>query len=112
MWKWGNLVQPLKKPTSAANHYGTMNFIPALEICFRIANSRTRRRCNFKELSQVGGRRIFLKISAPFNFAGSIKPGNTLKKLQIKCSFKMQSSGIESSLFSLYFYQLTMTTNV
>jgi hypothetical protein len=36
-----------------------------LGICFQIANSCPRWRCNFEGLSQHGDRRIFLKISAP-----------------------------------------------
>jgi hypothetical protein len=44
-----------KAETSAAYPYCAMNFIPALGIRFRMANSRTRRRCNFKGLSQDGG---------------------------------------------------------
>jgi hypothetical protein len=45
----------------AAYPYGAMNFIPAFVIHFRIANIRTRWRCNF---SQDGGRTDFLKTSA------------------------------------------------
>jgi hypothetical protein len=41
-----NTVQPLKKPT---------HFIPALAICFQIANSRLKLVCNFKGLSKEGG---------------------------------------------------------
>jgi hypothetical protein len=44
-----------KADTSAAYPYCAMNFIPALGIRFRMANSRTRLRCNFKGLSQDGG---------------------------------------------------------
>jgi hypothetical protein len=48
--EWGSSVEPLKKPTdeNAAYPYGAMNFIPALAICFQIANNCTRWPCNFK----------------------------------------------------------------
>jgi hypothetical protein len=48
-----------KAYTIAAYPYGTMNFIPVSEIHFRIANSRSRWRCNIKGLSQDGGRTDF-----------------------------------------------------
>jgi hypothetical protein len=56
-WK---LSSAFEKADKCANPYGTMKF-PALEIRFRIANSHTRWRCDFKELSQVGGWADFSK---------------------------------------------------
>ncbi len=53
--------------SSAFAKAGVMNFIPSLEIRFRLANSCTRRRGSFKGLSQDGGWRIFLKTSAPLS---------------------------------------------
>jgi hypothetical protein len=48
--------------------YGAMNFIPALAVHSRIADSYTRWRGIFKGLSQEGGRAdFFKKISAPLS---------------------------------------------
>jgi hypothetical protein len=63
--EWGNSVQPLKKLTMVAYPYGTIIFISALGIHFRIANSCRRWHFNFKGLSQDGGQTIFLKTSPP-----------------------------------------------
>ncbi len=54
-----------KGNTSTSYPYGAMNFIRMLGIHFRISNSLTRRRCNFKGLSQMRDRLILLKTSAP-----------------------------------------------
>jgi len=60
--EWGTSVQPLKKPTanrnkysSVAYPYGVMNFMPALAICFQIANQKQVGALNFKGRSQNGG---------------------------------------------------------
>jgi hypothetical protein len=59
--EWGNSVQPLKKAdTSATYPFGAINFIPALGINFQISKNNLRRwLCNFKRLSQDGGRNGF-----------------------------------------------------
>ncbi len=73
--------------------YSTMNFIPALGICFRIAKSCTRWRGIFKGSHRIGNGRIFLKkTSAPLSSikafqmnlisAGSISLDSTFKALK------------------------------
>ncbi len=61
--EWGSSGQPLKKPPdrNAAYPYRSMYFHFHVTICFQIANSCTRWRCNFKGLSQHGGRADFSK---------------------------------------------------
>jgi hypothetical protein len=54
-----------KDDTSATYPYGAMNFIPALAIHFRVANSCMKWCGIFTGLSQDGDRRIFLKTYAP-----------------------------------------------
>jgi hypothetical protein len=56
----GKLSSAFKKAdTSAAYLYNSMNFIPALAIRFRIANSCTKWRGVFKGLSEDGDGRFF-----------------------------------------------------
>ena len=58
----GKLSSAFKKgDTSAAYPYGATNFIPALAIRFRIANSCTTWSEIFKGLSQDGGQADFSK---------------------------------------------------
>ncbi len=53
--EWGNSVQPLKKSTQGQNILiGPNEFHSALGIYFRIANIRTRWRCNFKSTHRMG----------------------------------------------------------
>jgi hypothetical protein len=63
-----------KTDTSAAHPYRAMNFIPTLGIHFRIANSRTRWRCNFSH--RMGGRTDFSE-----NLRASLSNDNLSKEL-------------------------------
>jgi hypothetical protein len=63
---WTSLFNSKCKHCSIV-YNGSVNFIPALGIRFRIANSCTRWRGIFQGLSKDGDGQIFLKTSAPLS---------------------------------------------